>query len=59
MLQHIIFNVLATSRITLEMFEENSFFRDQDLLSYLIHILSSLDEFNFSLENSLAHGITF
>ncbi|XP_066906061.1 DENN domain-containing protein 5B isoform X2 [Halyomorpha halys] len=59
MLQHIIFNVLATSRTTLEMFEENSFFRDQDLLSYMIHILSSLDEFNFSLENSLAHGITF
>ncbi|KAL1122543.1 hypothetical protein AAG570_002873 [Ranatra chinensis] len=57
MLQHIIARVLARSRTTLEMFEENSFFRDVNLLTYMSQILQPLDEFNIVLENSLTQGI--
>ena len=58
MLQDVI-DVLALSRTTLEMFEECSFFRDQNLLNNLTHILSSLDIFEIVLENSLTLGITY
>lgn len=59
MLQHVIVAVLATSRTTLDMFEENSFFRDQNLLNYMAHILKTLDSFDITLENSLTYGITY
>uniref|UniRef100_A0A0A9WD06 DENN domain-containing protein 5B n=2 Tax=Lygus hesperus TaxID=30085 RepID=A0A0A9WD06_LYGHE len=59
MLQHIIVEVLATCRSTLDMFEDSSFFRDANLLSYMAHILDSLNEFEFLLENSLTHGVTY
>ncbi|CAB0016913.1 unnamed protein product [Nesidiocoris tenuis] len=59
MLQHIIVEVLATCRTTLDMFEDCSFFRDANLLSYMAHILDSLNEFEIKLENSLTHGVTY
>ncbi|BET01978.1 Hypothetical proteinypothetical proteinT/LH2 domain [Nesidiocoris tenuis] len=59
MLQHIIVEVLAACRTTLDMFEDCSFFRDANLLSYMAHILDSLNEFEIKLENSLTHGVTY
>lgn len=55
----IIQDVLVQSRTTLEMFEENSFFRDGSLLNYIVRILAALDEFDVVLENSLTYGITY
>nr|CAD7395243.1 unnamed protein product [Timema cristinae] len=48
---------LAASRITQEMYEEQSFLRNPNLLTYLRQILESLDEFDIVLENSLTKGI--
>lgn len=59
LLQHVIIDVLTKSKNTLEMFEENSFFRDEESLYYIVHILDSLNEFEIVLENSLTYGIIY
>nr|CAD7462416.1 unnamed protein product [Timema tahoe] len=56
-LLHRMLSHLAASRITQEMFEEQSFLRNPNLLTYLRQILESLDEFDIVLENSLTKGI--
>lgn len=48
---------LSTCRVTLEMYEEQSFLRNPTLLTFLRQILESLDEFDIVLENSLTQGI--
>lgn len=48
---------LATAKATLEMYEENSFLRDPLLLTSLHQLLSSLDEVEIVLENSITKGV--
>ncbi|XP_021923906.1 DENN domain-containing protein 5A isoform X4 [Zootermopsis nevadensis] len=48
---------LSACRVTLEMYEEQSFIRNPALLTFLQQILESLDEFDIVLENSLTQGI--
>lgn len=48
---------LSAARVTQEMYEENSFLRDQMLLTTLHQLLASLDEFDIVLENSITKGI--
>jgi hypothetical protein len=48
---------LSACRVTLEMYEEQSFLRNPTLLTFLRQILKSLDEFDIVLENSLTQGI--
>ncbi|XP_014240882.1 DENN domain-containing protein 5B isoform X2 [Cimex lectularius] len=59
LLHHFVVDVLAGSRATLEMYEESSFFREPNLLNYLVHMLKSLAIFDITLENSLTHGVTY
>ncbi|CAG7734875.1 unnamed protein product [Allacma fusca] len=42
---------------TVQMYEEHSFIRDADLLSYLVQVLEPLDDFDIVLEHSLTKGI--
>ena len=39
------------------MYEEYSFLRDPELLSYLVQVLEALDDFDIVLEQSLTKGI--
>ncbi|XP_052123081.1 DENN domain-containing protein 5A isoform X2 [Frankliniella occidentalis] len=48
---------LSAAKVTLEMYEENSFLRDQNLLTTLHQLLASLDEFDIVLENSITKGV--
>lgn len=48
---------IATSRVTQEMYEEQSFMRKKGLLTFLRQILEPLDEFHIVLENSITQGI--
>ncbi|XP_034238176.1 DENN domain-containing protein 5B isoform X2 [Thrips palmi] len=48
---------LSAARVTQEMYEENSFLRDQMLLTTLHQLLASLDELDIVLENSITKGI--
>lgn len=48
---------LSRSRNVLDMYEENSFFRDPNLISYIFQLLESLDEYDIAIENSLTQGI--
>ncbi|KAJ1528747.1 hypothetical protein ONE63_007135 [Megalurothrips usitatus] len=48
---------LAAAKVTHEMYEENSFLRDQMLLTTLHQLLASLDEFDIILENSITKGV--
>jgi hypothetical protein len=48
---------MAETPVTHSMYEEQSFMRDQQLLTFVIHILDSLKEFNITLEASLTKGI--
>ncbi|KAL5011074.1 hypothetical protein ScPMuIL_013379 [Solemya velum] len=49
--------LIANTVITGQMYEENSFLRDPSLLTFLVHILRTLDEFPIVLEASLTQGI--
>jgi hypothetical protein len=39
------------------MYEEHSFLRDPNLLSYLVQVLEALDDIDIVLEHSLTKGI--
>lgn len=49
---------MSNCRVTLEMYEENSFLRKRALLTFLTQILAPLDELDVVLEDSVTHGIT-
>ncbi|XP_063223946.1 DENN domain-containing protein 5B isoform X2 [Bacillus rossius redtenbacheri] len=58
--QHLLHRMLpelASCRAAQEMYEEQSFLRNPNLLTYLRQILESLDDFDIVLENSLTKGI--
>lgn len=57
MLAEILVGVFAISRTTADLFEEESFLRDPNLLTYIVHIVQSLDQYSLVLEKSLTHGI--
>ncbi|XP_059607628.1 DENN domain-containing protein 5B isoform X1 [Phlebotomus argentipes] len=48
---------IAATRVTQEMYEEQSFMRKKGLLTFLRQILEPLDEFHIILENSITQGI--
>ncbi|XP_049864850.1 DENN domain-containing protein 5A isoform X2 [Pectinophora gossypiella] len=48
---------MSMTRVTTEMYEEQSFLRKRGLLTFLRQILEPLDEFDIVLENSLTQGI--
>ncbi|XP_023942763.1 DENN domain-containing protein 5B isoform X3 [Bicyclus anynana] len=48
---------MSLTRVTIEMYEEQSFLRKRGLLTFLRQILEPLDEFDIVLENSLTQGI--
>lgn len=48
---------MAYTRVTTEMYEEQSFMRKKGLLTFLRQILEPLDEFHIVLENSITQGI--
>uniref|UniRef100_A0A1B0C827 DENN domain-containing protein 5B n=2 Tax=Lutzomyia longipalpis TaxID=7200 RepID=A0A1B0C827_LUTLO len=48
---------IAATRVTVEMYEEQSFMRKKGLLTFLRQILEPLDEFHIVLENSITQGI--
>lgn len=56
-LLHRILIPMANSRVTPEMYEEESFLRKKGLLTFLRQILEPLDEIHIVLENSLTQGI--
>uniref|UniRef100_A0A1Q3F815 Ras signaling inhibitor st5 n=1 Tax=Culex tarsalis TaxID=7177 RepID=A0A1Q3F815_CULTA len=58
--EHLIHRMLvpmAYTRVTTEMYEEQSFMRKKGLLTFLRQILEPLDEFHIVLENSITQGI--
>lgn len=48
---------MAATKLTAEMYEEQSFLRRRGLLTFLRQILEPLDEFHIVLENSITQGI--
>lgn len=56
-LLHRILIPMAQSKVTQEMYEEESFLRKKGLLTFLRQILEPLDEIHIVLENSLTQGI--
>lgn len=56
-LLHRILIPMANSKITVEMYEEESFMRKKGLLTFLRQVLEPLDEIHIVLENSLTQGI--
>lgn len=48
---------VASTPVTSQMFEEESFLRNANLVTFLVQILESLNEFDIVLENSLTKGI--
>ncbi|XP_050081320.1 DENN domain-containing protein 5B isoform X3 [Anopheles maculipalpis] len=48
---------MAYTRVTAEMYEEQSFMRKKGLLTFLRQILEPLDEFHIVLENTITQGI--
>uniref|UniRef100_A0A914ZSH5 DENN domain-containing protein 5A n=1 Tax=Parascaris univalens TaxID=6257 RepID=A0A914ZSH5_PARUN len=49
--------LMAWTPITAQLYDEPSFLRTPHYLTYLAKLLSSLNEFQFNLENSLTYGI--
>ncbi|CAC5413553.1 DENND5 [Mytilus coruscus] len=49
--------IIANTPITAQLYEESSFLRNSSHINYLVHILSTLDEFTITLESSLLRGI--
>lgn len=56
-LLHRMLDPIAATKVTQEMYDEQSFLRKKGLLTFLRQILEPLDEFHIVLENSLTHGI--
>ena len=56
-LLHRILIPMANSKVTQEMYEDESFLRKKGLLTFLRQILEPLDEIHIVLENSLTQGI--
>lgn len=54
---HRILVPMAQTKVTTEMYEEESFMRKRGLLTFLRQILEPLDEFHIVLENSITQGI--
>ncbi|GFT92719.1 DENN domain-containing protein 5A [Nephila pilipes] len=48
---------IASTSVTSSMYEEQSFLRDPNLVTFLVQILESLSEFSIVLETSLTKGI--
>ncbi|XP_054716974.1 DENN domain-containing protein 5A-like [Uloborus diversus] len=48
---------IASTSVTSNMYEEQSFLRDPNLVTFLVQILESLSEFTITLETSLTKGI--
>ncbi|XP_030385516.1 DENN domain-containing protein 5B [Scaptodrosophila lebanonensis] len=48
---------MALTKVTQEMYEEESFLRRRNLLTFLIQILEPLDDCHIVLENSITQGI--
>ena len=48
---------MAMTRVTQEIYDEQSFMRKKNLLTFLKQILEPLDEFHIVLENSITKGI--
>lgn len=48
---------MALTKVTYEMYEEESFLRRRNLLTFLIQILEPLDDCHIVLENSITQGI--
>lgn len=48
---------MSSTKATQEMYEEESFLRKRNLLTFLRQILEPLDEFHIVLENSITQGI--
>lgn len=55
---HRILVPMAQTKVTTEMYEEDSFLRKRGLLTFLRQILEPLDEFHIVLENSITQGIS-
>ena len=49
--------MIARTTVTAQMYEEKSFMRDNDLISFIIHILDTLNDFDIVLEPSLVRGL--
>ncbi|XP_055857093.1 DENN domain-containing protein 5B isoform X1 [Episyrphus balteatus] len=53
-----VFVPLSLTKATQEMYEEESFFKRKGLLTFLVHILEPLDDFQIVLENTITQGIS-
>ena len=49
--------MIANTTVTAQMYEEKSFLRDRDLITFIIHILDTLNDFDVVLETSLVRGL--
>ncbi|XP_060588449.1 DENN domain-containing protein 5B-like isoform X3 [Ruditapes philippinarum] len=49
--------MIAKNIVTAQMYEEKSFMRDNDLITFIIHILDTLNDFDIILESSLVRGL--
>ena len=49
--------LMASTTVTAQMYEENSFMRNPSLTNFIVHILDSLTEFDITLESSLLRGL--
>ncbi|XP_076445285.1 DENN domain-containing protein 5B-like isoform X3 [Babylonia areolata] len=49
--------LMASTTVTAQMYEENSFLRNPSLTNFIVHILDSLTEFDITLESSLLRGL--
>lgn len=49
--------LMANTTVTQQMYEENSFLRDRRAMSFLVHILDTLNDYNVCLESSLTRGL--
>ncbi|XP_026468507.1 DENN domain-containing protein 5A-like [Ctenocephalides felis] len=56
-LLHRMLQPMAATKLTAEMYEEQSFLRRRGLLTFFRQILEPLDEFHIVLENSITQGI--
>lgn len=56
-LLHRIMSPIASTPITTQMYEDQSFLRNPNMVTFLIQILESISEFPFNLEASLTKGI--
>lgn len=49
--------LMAWTQITSQVYDQNAFLRQPAKLSYLAKLIGSLNEFQFTYEKSLTHGI--